>query len=141
MGLSCGWELQLAYWGPEFVGAGPYRLREWAKSSHAIFVANGDYVLGRPRIDEIEVKFIPDPNPLEANILADTVQVTLDKSISIEQAIQVRDQWRGPAACRKSGGALPLSSRARAIRPGRCMVTTSGFAPMVDSARESGGEP
>jgi peptide/nickel transport system substrate-binding protein len=45
-------------------------------------------------IDEIEIKFIPDYNTLVANILAGTVELTLGRSLSLEQAVPVRDQWR-----------------------------------------------
>ena len=51
---------QLPYWSQAFVGAGPYRLQDWASGSHLLLAANDDYVLGRPKIAEIEVKFIPD---------------------------------------------------------------------------------
>ncbi len=42
----------LPYWGEEFVGTGPFRLREWLRGSHVVLAANDDYVLGRPKIDE-----------------------------------------------------------------------------------------
>src|SRR5207245_5323153 len=54
------------YWNTEFVGTGPYSLREWVPDSHIITVANDQYVLGRPKIDEIEVRFIAEPNTLMA---------------------------------------------------------------------------
>src|SRR5688500_12344361 len=54
------------YWTSGFVGVGPYRLREWAAGSHAVLDASDQYVLGRPKIDEVEVKFIPDGNTLIA---------------------------------------------------------------------------
>ncbi len=41
-------------------------------------------MLGHPDIDEIEVKFIPDPNALLANVLAGTVELTLGRGISVE---------------------------------------------------------
>ena len=86
--------LDLPYWTSEFVGAGPYRLREWAPGVSMLLEANGEYVLGRPRIDQIEVKFIPDANTLTANLLAGTVDVT-NYLGSIDLGIQLRDQWRG----------------------------------------------
>lgn len=84
---------QVAYWNDEFVGAGPYRVRQWARSSHVILEANEAYVLGRPKIDQIEVRFITDPNTLGANILAGAVELTVGRSLSLDQAIQVRDRW------------------------------------------------
>lgn len=84
----------LPYWSDEFIGTGPFKLREWVRSSHISLVANDDYVLGRPKIDEIQVKLIPDPNTMLANILAGSVQLLLGRGISLEQALQVREQWR-----------------------------------------------
>jgi peptide/nickel transport system substrate-binding protein len=85
---------QHPYFTIEFVGTGAYRLQTWVQSSHLIVAANDGYVLGRPKIDEIQVKFIPDPNALIANILAGEVELTMGRGLSLEQAIQVRDQWR-----------------------------------------------
>jgi peptide/nickel transport system substrate-binding protein len=85
--------LDLPYWSSEFVGAGPYRLREWVLGGGMLLEANGEYVLGRPKIDQIEVKFIPDANTLTANLMAGTVDVT--QSLSIDLGIQLRNEWRG----------------------------------------------
>ncbi|HZT07864.1 MAG TPA: ABC transporter substrate-binding protein [Chloroflexota bacterium] len=85
---------ELPYWGPEFVGTGPFKLKEWVAGSHLLLVANDAYVLGRPKVDEIEVKFIPDPDTLSANILAGSVELTLGRSLSLDEALQVGDQWR-----------------------------------------------
>lgn len=42
------------------VGCGPYVLDKWESGSYARFVANDKYWLGRPKIDEIFVRFVPD---------------------------------------------------------------------------------
>jgi peptide/nickel transport system substrate-binding protein len=85
---------QASYWTEEFVGTGPFRVKEWVRGSHIALSANPDYVLGRPKIDDIEVRFIPSAPVLAANLLAGTVELTLGRSLSLEQALQVRDQWR-----------------------------------------------
>lgn len=85
---------QHPYWSQEFVGTGPFKLREWVGGSHIVLQANDQYALGRPKIDEVEVRFIPSSNTLQANVLAGTVEVTLGRALSLEQALQVRDQWR-----------------------------------------------
>src|SRR5207253_7347995 len=51
------------------------------------------YVMGRPKIDEIEVRFFGDINTLTANLLADTVDVALDAGQNLEQGLQIKDQW------------------------------------------------
>ncbi len=82
------------YFSTEYVGAGAYRLKEWVLGSHLVLDANDRYVLGRPKIDQIEVRFILDTNTMVSNILAGAVQVTLGRGLTPEQAITVRDQWR-----------------------------------------------
>jgi peptide/nickel transport system substrate-binding protein len=42
------------------VSCGPYVLAEWESGSFARFVANDNYWLGRPKIDEIFFRFVPD---------------------------------------------------------------------------------
>lgn len=86
--------LDLPYWHEQFVGAGPYRVREWVLGTHVALEANDQYVLGRPKIDEVDVRFIPDSNTLVANVLAGAVELTMGRGIAIEQGLEVRDQWR-----------------------------------------------
>lgn len=83
----------LPYWNTEYVGTGPFRVKEWVTDSHVVLIANDRWVLGRPKIDELEVKFIPDDNTLAANLLAGTVHFSLGPGLSIEQGIQIRDRW------------------------------------------------
>jgi peptide/nickel transport system substrate-binding protein len=42
------------------VGCGPYVFKEWESGSFARFVASDNYWLGRPKIDEIFMRFVPD---------------------------------------------------------------------------------
>lgn len=85
---------ELPYWTHEFVGLGPYRVREMVEGSHLLLDAFDEYFLGRPRIDSIEVKFMLDPNTIAANILAGAVELTVGGRYSIEWGTQIRDQWR-----------------------------------------------
>jgi peptide/nickel transport system substrate-binding protein len=85
---------QLPYWTEEFVGAGPYRVRDFTRGSSMVLEAYAPYVLGRPKIDVIEALFIVDSNTLVANVLAGTVDLTLGRGISLDQALQVRSLWR-----------------------------------------------
>lgn len=82
------------YWSTEYVGTGPFKLRDWFPGSHLVVEAYDRYVLGRPKIDLVEIRFIPDANTLAANLMSGVVELTLGRSISGEQALQVRDQWR-----------------------------------------------
>jgi len=85
--------LDLPYWNTDFVGAGPYRLRQWTPGIGLTVEANPDYALGRPPIDQIDVKVISDPNTLAANLLAGAVDVASNLE-SIDAGVQLRDQWR-----------------------------------------------
>ncbi len=85
--------LEDPYWSSEFIGDGPYRIKEWEPGSHLLFEANTRYLPGRPKIDEIVVKFIPDPNTLAANILSGEVDMPWGGRIDIEWATNVADQW------------------------------------------------
>ena len=42
------------------VGCGPFNFAEWEAGSFARFVANDSYWLGRPKLDEIFIRFVPD---------------------------------------------------------------------------------
>jgi ABC-type transport system substrate-binding protein len=64
------------YFGVQYVGNGPYGLKDWVLGSHLVLEANDSYVLGRPKIDQIQVKFILDTNTLTSNVLAGAVQLT-----------------------------------------------------------------
>jgi peptide/nickel transport system substrate-binding protein len=86
--------VELPYWNREFVGTGPFRLREYSPGSYAVFEANDRYILGRPKIDELELRFIPDRNTMVANVLSGTVQLTMGRGLAIDEGVQIRDQWR-----------------------------------------------
>jgi peptide/nickel transport system substrate-binding protein len=86
---------QLPFWSEGFVGAGPFRVQQWDRGAQVILRAFDRYVFGRPKIDELVVKFIQDPNTLMANVLAGDIDMTLAKSLTLEQGLQVRQQWQG----------------------------------------------
>ncbi len=86
--------VDLPYWTEGFVGTGPFRVQEWARGSHIILRANDAYVLGRPRVDEVEVRFIPDANALMANVLAGAVELTMGRGLSVDSGAELRDQLR-----------------------------------------------
>ncbi len=86
--------LTLPHWSEQFVGTGSFKLRQFVRGSHLVMEANPDYVLGRPKIDVLEVRFIPDSAALATNILAGEVDLTIGRTFSVEQAVQLRDQWR-----------------------------------------------
>ena len=116
---------QLPYWSDEFVGTGPFRVREFARGSHLLLEANEQYVLGRPRIDILDIRFIPDPTTIVANMLAGTVELTLGKTLSVEQAIEVRNQWRDGRVDLSPSNALSIYSQF--LNPNPVVVTDLRF--------------
>ncbi len=81
--------------GQEYTGTGPFKLREWVVGSHLVMTANDAFVLGRPKLDELEVRFLWDTNTIVANVLSGAVELTLGAGLTVEQAMLAREQWRG----------------------------------------------
>lgn len=122
---STGTFFDLPYWTDEFVGAGPFRLRQFVRGSHVLLEANSAYILGRPRIDEIEVRFIS-PATVVATVLAGELDLTMGRDISIEQGVQVRDLWKGGKVdFSRVGGGLALY--AQFINPATPVVADVRF--------------
>ncbi|HEY3118240.1 MAG TPA: ABC transporter substrate-binding protein, partial [Chloroflexota bacterium] len=85
----------IPFWTRDYVGTGPFRLKEFAEGSHVVMEAYPDYFLGRPLIDEIVVRFIPDSRTLVANVLAGEIDITLGRGLSSDQAAQLMNTWKG----------------------------------------------
>ncbi len=84
---------QVSYWNEGFVSTGPYRVSRWDPGTGVVLQAFDQFALGRPKIDQIDVRFIPNPTSLAAAILAGTVDLTIGRSLSLEQSLDVRDRW------------------------------------------------
>ena len=57
-------------WSTEFVGLGPYRVVDWDVGNRIEFVRFDEYSQGRPPLDRVIVREIPDANSMVANVLA-----------------------------------------------------------------------
>ncbi|HEY3115669.1 MAG TPA: ABC transporter substrate-binding protein, partial [Chloroflexota bacterium] len=84
----------LSFWNQDFVGTGPFKVREFVPGSHLAAMANDQYVLGRPKVDEFVIKFILDLDTMIADLLAGSVDLTLGRGFSIEHAIDMRQRWQ-----------------------------------------------
>ena len=82
------------YWTTEYVGLGPYRLGEWERGSFTEALAFDGYVLGRPKIDRIILRYITDPNVMVANLLAGDIDFIGD-GIRSENFAAARSAWEG----------------------------------------------
>ncbi len=96
------------FWTSEYVGTGPYKLHEFVGGSHVVLDANDRYVLGRPKIDQIEVRFITDASTLVANLLAGSVDLTLGRGLSLEQGIKLQREWRDGTMAPRSTGTVVI---------------------------------
>jgi peptide/nickel transport system substrate-binding protein len=97
---------QLPYWTSDFVGTGPFQVKSYERDSFVVLAANPGFVLGRPRIDEITVRFIGDANAAIAAALAGEIDLTLRRVVSLEQGVQVRDQWTSGRLDVRASGSL-----------------------------------
>jgi peptide/nickel transport system substrate-binding protein len=82
------------YLTTEFVGTGPFKVTSYDPGVAMSLTAFDQYVLGRPKIDQIEVRFIIDLGATMANILAGEIDMTLGRGLSTEQGVQLQNQWR-----------------------------------------------
>jgi peptide/nickel transport system substrate-binding protein len=128
------------YWTQDLVGTGPFKLHEWAADSHVVLRANERYALGRPKIDEIEVRFISDSNTLMTNILAG-VELTIGRALSFEQGMQVQDQWKTGKPALRTGGWVRITPQfidpkpmvVADVRLRRALLPAMDRQQMVDS--------
>src|SRR5581483_1442625 len=83
-------------WREEFVGSGPYRVVSWEPGVDIVFRAHEGFVFGKPRIDEVRVRFIGDANTIVANLLSGTLDVAYSGNIGFSQG-QALEQagWSG----------------------------------------------
>src|SRR5579871_1756335 len=82
-----------AYWTTEFVGTGPFQVRDFVAGTSLRLAAYPGYVLGRPKLDEIEVHFFLDTQTMVANVLAGAADMTLGRGLAVAQGLTLRDQW------------------------------------------------
>ena len=83
------------YFTSEFVGLGPFKLTSWAQGSEMQFSRFDDFFLGRPILDGMIVRFIPDSNAMVASILAEAVDLILARGITLDTGMEVRQRWEG----------------------------------------------
>ncbi|HPJ87922.1 MAG TPA: peptide ABC transporter substrate-binding protein [Thermotogota bacterium] len=70
---------------------GPYKFKEYKEGQYVVFEAFDDYYMGRPNIDTVVFRIIPDADSVFASTLNGEIDVgryTLD----LKQSLQLRDQ-------------------------------------------------
>jgi len=81
------------YWTTDYVGNGAFVVRSFDQGTSIRLEAFDDFVMGRPKIDSVTVKFFPNVDTLTANVLAGEVDLTLGPSLSVEQSQKVVESW------------------------------------------------
>src|SRR5581483_5985034 len=76
---------QLPFWTSDYVGLGPFRVDRWEPGISIGARAFDNYVFGRPKIDRIELRVIPDPQTAVANLLAGETQFVSDFILSVTE--------------------------------------------------------
>jgi peptide/nickel transport system substrate-binding protein len=84
---------ELSFWTDTYVGSGPFRVAEWTPGVGVSLHAFPDYVLGKPKLDQIDIKVVPDAHTMLANLLVGAVDITPSMD-SVDAGIQLREQWR-----------------------------------------------
>jgi peptide/nickel transport system substrate-binding protein len=100
-----------AYWSREFVGVGPYKISNWELGSHIEGQAFDQYVMGRPKIDRIIIRYFTDLNTMVANLMSGDLDVIPMGSLKSEQVQAIRQAW-GPGG----GVAEPTMSGIRQLQ-------------------------
>jgi peptide/nickel transport system substrate-binding protein len=84
-----------SFWNTEeYVGSGPYRIVRNNPGVSLTVAANPYHVLGKPKIDTIELAVIPDRNALIAQLLAGEVDFVGHAHLQAEGAAVLQEQWK-----------------------------------------------
>jgi len=84
------------HWSREFVGNGPYRLERWDQGVEMTLRAHEGFALGKPPVDQIVLRFIPDANALVANLLSGAIDAAFHSSITFPQNRALEQAgWQG----------------------------------------------
>lgn len=111
------------YWRTNWVGLGPYQLVDWVQGSYVRGRAFPNYVFGAPKISEIVVYFISDPNQAIARMLAGDIDLTVGSLLKVEEGTLLKEQMRG-------GG--DIVTMKAGVRLGEYQLGPSGHPPLKD---------
>jgi peptide/nickel transport system substrate-binding protein len=104
----------LPFWTSEYVGLGPYRIERWEPGTMIQARAFDGYVFGRPKIDRIDIRFIPDPQTAVANLLAGEAHFVSDFILSVTEGQTLEQEFP-----QRGGGNViysPVSLRASVVQ-------------------------
>ncbi len=96
----------LPFWTTDYVGAGPYRVDRWESGSFLEGVAFANHAGGKPRIERIMIRFMPDSNAVMASLLSGDVHLAIRSSIEVPQGVVLRRDW----SARNAGTVMMIPS-------------------------------
>ncbi|MGM7700758.1 peptide-binding protein [Pseudalkalibacillus sp. Hm43] len=76
------------------VGSGPFKFEEWKEGQYVKVVANDDYFNGRPYLDSITYKIVPDANALMAQLANGDVHQASVQSPDLKTAEKLQEEGK-----------------------------------------------
>jgi peptide/nickel transport system substrate-binding protein len=83
-------------WTTDWVGMGPFRVTSHLLGTQIDGEAFAGYVFGRPLIERISVRIIPDVNTVVANLLAGEIDAVPTGALEAGHGADLRRQWEAP---------------------------------------------
>ncbi|MBM2809522.1 MAG: hypothetical protein HW416_281 [Chloroflexi bacterium] len=80
-------------WTSNYVGNGPFRLERWVPGSSMLARANTDWVLGPPKVEFLDIRFISDARTQLANLLSGEVDMINSPGVEPPEAVAAREHW------------------------------------------------
>jgi peptide/nickel transport system substrate-binding protein len=70
------------------VSDGPFRFAEWSRNDHITLVRNDGFFMGKPGLDRVEIKIIPDENTTVNELRTHTIDYMFQASIQTYQQVK-----------------------------------------------------
>src|SRR5438093_2719086 len=102
------------FWTVDYVGAGPYRLTRWEPGAQLEGEAFSGHVLGRPKIDRLVVRVIPDENSVLTVVLAGgQLDYTNFQTLKADHLPILRRDWEAAG----KGAVAPVKNSGTTLTP------------------------
>jgi peptide/nickel transport system substrate-binding protein len=82
-----------SFWTQGYVGLGPYKLEHWEPGAFLTASAFDGHALGRPKIDQIRIVFINDPQTALANVLAGEIHYVTQNMFAVTHGLLLEERW------------------------------------------------
>jgi peptide/nickel transport system substrate-binding protein len=81
------------FWTIDYVGLGPYKLDRWEPGAFLTGSAFENFALGRPKIAQIRIAFINDPQTALANVLAGEIHYVGNFMFAVTHGVLLEEEW------------------------------------------------